>query len=389
MQWSRAPWRSERPVDTGIALVVLVFLLQPVYDSAQCGCDPFPWWGYLLIGLEVLPLVWRRRWPFVMPLLSGVCTFLYGISSLHDAAVSYAGLVGLYTVAAYASRRLALTAGAIAVLGIGASMVIDARADLQDAVTNYLLFAMAWLLGDSTRGRRERARVLEARAEQLERTRAAESQRAVVEERNRIARELHDVVTHSVSLMVVQAEAGPVVVESDPERAVAVFDSISATGKEALTEMRRLLGVLRAGDGDDERLVPQPGLDRLTELVAGARTAGLDVELDVHGPVRSLGAALELSAYRVVQEALTNAVRHSSGSRATVRVSYREEALEVVVDDDGAGRGPARLPHGGNGLLAMRERVALIDGRLEAGPVDGGGWRVAVELPVQQGRRPS
>nr|WP_269205427.1 histidine kinase [Motilibacter aurantiacus] len=217
----------------------------------------------------------------------------------------------------------------------------------------------------------------------MERARAAEAAAAVTAERNRIARELHDVVAHHVSLMVVQAEAGPVVVDRDPARAAAAFDSISATGKAALTEMRRLLGVLRSDDGPAAPLAPQPGLDRVGELLERARGAGLDVRLEVVGDVRPLPPAVELSAYRLVQEALTNAVRHAGPTRAVVRVAYAPAALGLEVTDAGPGREvPAPRGGAGLGLVAMRERVAVVGGTLVAGPRDGGGWAVRAELPL-------
>nr|WP_269204688.1 sensor histidine kinase [Motilibacter deserti] len=280
---------------------------------------------------------------------------------------------------------MALAAAGIATAALAVALAVDARADAQDVVVNVLLFASAWLLGDSTRGRRERAARLEERAAQLERTRAAEAAAAVVAERNRIARELHDVVAHHVSLMVVQAEAGPVVVERDPARAVAAFDSISATGKAALVEMRRLLGVLRSDVGPDAPaapLAPQPGADRIDELVAGARAAGLDARLEVAGDVRPLPPAVDVSAYRLVQESLTNAVRHAGPARAVVRLAYEPECLAVEILDDGPGA-DSPTPGSGLGLVAMRERVAVVGGSLHAGPRDGDGWAVRARLPLQ------
>ncbi|NHC47667.1 sensor histidine kinase [Motilibacter aurantiacus] len=375
--------RRELLADVGVAVVALVLLLQPALHNPDCDCDSYPWWGYALAIGSALPLVWRRRFPFVTSGLTGAFSLAVGLSSLPDPPVQAAGLVGLYTAAAYASRRLSVTAGAIATTAIGVAVLLDSSADAQDVLVNYLLFSSAWLLGDSARGRRERADRLEERAAQLERARAAEAAAAVTAERNRIARELHDVVAHHVSLMVVQAEAGPVVVDRDPARAAAAFDSISATGKAALTEMRRLLGVLRSDDGPAAPLAPQPGLDRVGELLERARGAGLDVRLEVVGDVRPLPPAVELSAYRLVQEALTNAVRHAGPTRAVVRVAYAPAALGLEVTDAGPGREvPAPRGGAGLGLVAMRERVAVVGGTLVAGPRDGGGWAVRAELPL-------
>lgn len=193
---------------------------------------------------------------------------------------------------------------------------------------------------------------------------------------------MHDVVAHHVSMMVVQAEAGPVAVERNPDRATAAFDSISATGKQALTEMRRLLGVLRA-DTDGLR-APQPGASQIPDLVSGVRAAGLDVDLEIRGPTRQLPPALDLSAYRLLQEALTNVLRHAGPARATVRIDYDPDGLRLEVTDDGIGALGVEQPDGaaGHGLVAMRERVALVGGSLEVGPRAGGGWTVRAVLPL-------
>jgi signal transduction histidine kinase len=379
--WRR---RFEPLADPMIAVAVLVLSLLPLLRARDCGCRTVPAWGYALVVAECVPLVWRRRWPLPMAMVAGLLAMGYGVSSLPDPPVPYAGLVALYSAAAHASRRLARLAGLIAAVGIGAVMVADwPNADFEDVTVNYLLFATAWLLGDSARGRRDRAQQLEARADQLERTRAAEADRAVAEERNRIAREMHDIVAHHVSMMVVQAEAGPVVVERDPRRAIEVFDAISATGKQALAEMRRLLGVLR--NDPTERLAPQPGADRIPELVAGVRAAGLDIDLEVIGTVRDLPPGVDLSAYRLLQEALTNVLRHAGPARARVQVEYAEDALRLEVVDDGVGAlGTEPVPGTGHGLVAMRERVALVGGTLRAGPRPDGGWAVAAVLPLDR-----
>ena len=294
--------------------------------------------------------------------------------------MTYAALVALYTVAAYAPRSLAHGTAAFAVVSTVVVFAVDwPQWDLEDLSTTVLLLATAWLLGETTRSRHERALAAEARAEQLERARAAESEAAVAAERTRIARELHDVVAHHVSMMVVQAEAGPVVVHADPDRAAATFDAISAAGKSALAEMRRLLGVLR--EDDTAPLAPQPGIAALPALVRGVREAGLDVRLELAATAAELPPSADLAAYRLVQEALTNCVRHAGAGRVVVSVRADRDRLTVRVDDDGVG-GSVRPREGGHGLLAMRERVQLAGGRLEAGARAGGGWTVAAELPL-------
>ncbi len=375
--------RLERLFDVALAAAVLLLSLLPLLLD-DCDCDSVPAWAFVLVVAQAVPLVWRRRFPVVTSLLSGMLALTYGLSWLPDPPVPYAGLVGMYSVAAYASRGWAWAAAGIAAASIGIAMIVDPSADVQDVAVNFLVFAAAWLLGDGTRARRERAGEAEQRAVQAERTRTAEAERAVVAERNRIAREMHDVVAHHVSLMVVQAEAGAVAVQRDPEHVVDAFDRVSATGRKALAEMRLLLGVLRADE--TAARAPQPGLDRLTELVDGVRATGLVVELAVEGESRPLPPTVDLSAYRLLQEALTNVSRHARAEQVQVRVVYAADALLLEVVDDGHGGEPDPTG-GGNGLVAMRERVTLVGGSLEVGPrPDVAGWRVAARLPTTDDR---
>jgi signal transduction histidine kinase len=370
--------RHPRPADAAVALVVLAVSLQPLVQQLDCGCGAPPAWGYALVAVQCLPLVWRRRWPFLIGILVGLLTAVHALTSLPDPAVPFAGLVAVYTVAAHASRRLSLlTAGLTAVVLTSVLLIDLDRADAEDFLVNYLVFATAWLLGDGARARRDRAAELEARIAQSERLRAVEADRVLAEERTRIAREMHDVVAHAVSLMVVQAEAGPVVVHRDPDRAVGVFDSISTTGKSALVEMRRLLGVLRT---ESPELAPQPGLAALPELVARCRDADLAVELRLEGEERPLPPGADLAAYRVVQEALTNVLKHAGPASAEVTVRFDADAVLLQVRDDGAGGVDAGT--GGNGLVGMRERAAVLGGTLTAGPAEGGGWLVEARLPA-------
>jgi signal transduction histidine kinase len=241
--------RLEPLADPALAVATLVLSLLPLLAARDCGCDPAPTWAFVLVAVECAPLAVRRRWPFGATLVIGAMSMAYGVANLPDPPVAYATLVGLYTVAAHASRRKANVAAVLAGVGLVSVVLWDkTHSDYQDLVVNAAVFATAWLLGDSARNRRDRAVALEARAAQLERTRAAEAEAAVVAERNRIAREMHDVVAHHVSMMVVQAEAGPVAMQRDPAAAAAAFDTISAVGKQALAEMRRLLGVLKTGE---------------------------------------------------------------------------------------------------------------------------------------------
>ncbi len=369
-----APW----VLDVGLAVLVLSVSLQPLLRPGDCGCPPVPAWGHALVVAQCLPLVWRRRFPFAVALVVGLLTTAVGLSTLPEPAVSFAGLVAVYSAAAHAGRRLALVVAGTATVLIAVVLAVDRpAADLEDAAVIALTFTTAWLLGDGARSRRQAAAELAERADALERTREAEARRAVVEERNRIAREMHDVLAHSVSMMVVQAEAGPVVVERDPQRAVEAFDAISTTGRAALRELRRLLGVLR--DDEPGTLAPLPGLAQLPELVESVRAAGVDVSLIASGETLPDSPAADLAAYRIVQEALTNVVKHAGPARVVLRVDRGPAGVRIEVADDGLG---APVPGTGRGLLGMRERAAAVGGTVHAGPAARGGWVVSAELPA-------
>ena len=380
-RWRR---RADPLLDPAIALAAFLLSIVPLRDDQACGCT-VPTWAYVLLVLQAAPLAGRRRWPFALGLLSGAATFVYGLTDAPDSSLPYAGLVALYSAAAHASRLKARSAGVIAAVAIMVAIGVDwPNADLEDAWTNYLVFVTAWLLGDGARTRRERAAALEARVEESERLRRAEAEAAVEAERARIAREMHDIVAHHVSMMVVQAEAGAVSVERAPPRAVQAFDDISSTGRAALAEMRRLLGVLRRSEPAER--APQPDLDGVPELVAAVRSTGTDARLTVTGDPAGLPPTVSLSAYRVVQEALTNVVRHAGrDARVEVDVAVDDEAVRIEVRDDGRGTVPSPVTGAGQGLVAMGERVTLVGGTLTAGPVEGG-WRVRAELPREAGR---
>ncbi len=389
-------WLRDRPLlaDGLLAGLVAAFSLVALwYARRDCegACEPGGAAAVALVAAQSLPLVWRRRRPLAVSLVTGLATAAYGLAPYPDLAMPNprGGVIGIYSVAAWGSRRAALLAGAIAAAVLVVVLSLPRTdADLVDAAFVSFALAGAWLLGDRARVQRALAAELAERAVRLERERAGEAQRAVASERARIARELHDVVAHHVSMMVVQAEAGPVAVGGDPARAAGAFEAIAATGRQALVEMRRLLGVLR-GDGDGDQapsLAPQPGLADVGSLVEQVGRAGLRVELVVEGPEAPLPAGVDLSAYRIVQEALTNAVKHGGPGRARVLVRYGEHDLAVQVRDEG-GRGPAltRPADGraGQGLVGMRERVNLFGGELRAGPGPDGGFTVDARLPLR------
>ena len=392
MRWLRARPLVADGLLAGLLAGVSLVTLWYVWGECEDDCDP----GGIAVGLVLattLPLVWRRRHPLTVGLVTGLATAAYGFARYPDLAMPIAigGVVGMYSVAAWGGRRAAVVSGWVAVVVLVIVMTLPrADSDVVDAAFVSLALAGAWVLGDRARVQRALTAELAERAARLERERAAEARRAVAEERTRIARELHDVVAHHVSMMVVQAEAGPVAVERDPARAAGAFEAIAATGRQALVEMRRLLGVLR-GDGEPApSLAPQPGLAQVPSLVERLGRAGLEVELVVEGAEAALPPGIDLSAYRIVQEALTNALRHGASGRARVLVRYGERDLELRVWNEGSpaqGNGsppvaePATAP--GRGLLGMQERVRLFGGELRAGPGPGGDFTVDARLPLQ------
>ena len=361
--------------DTALALALAVPTVGGLVADEQLEASP--WLIGPLAALTALPLAARRYRPlavFVITsaawlaiLLAGVDTFAPGV------------LVAAYTLAAHAERRVALRAAVAALLVLApANAFASGRLDLEAAIPTLVAFAAAWILGDNMRTRRAYYRALEEKAERLERERSESERRAAAEEQARIARELHDVIAHNVSVMVLQAAGGREVFDADPARAREALAAIETTGRDALGELRRLLGV--AGDGS-AALAPQPGLSHLEALVDQVRAAGLAVELAIDGETDDVPVGVELSVYRVVQEALTNTLRHAFASRAWVFVRRRDTDLEVEVLDDGAGPS-ATAALDGRGLVGMRERVALFGGEIETGARAEGGFRVRARFPT-------
>ena len=290
-------------------------------------------------------------------------------------------LVAFYSAAAYAELRQAAIGGVIA----GASIVatdlphIIAGNPRQDTVPSWIFMATLWLAGWAFRRRRIQAAHLEGRAARLEREREERARVAVAEERTRIARELHDVVAHSVSVIVVQAQAAQRLIDSDQHEAQLALGAIETSGRQALVELRRMLGILRRA-GEKPVIDPQPSLEQLYTLVEQFRESGLPVELSVSGEAKPLPPGVDLSAYRIVQEALTNTLKHAGPARARVAVRYRDEEIELEVIDDGAGTGKGG--GSGHGLIGMRERAGLYGGTLESGKREVGGYFVRARLPL-------
>ena len=375
---------SARPlvVDTAIALFLLALSL-----LASVGAAPYvgPLSGVTLtfLLLENLPLIVRRRYPLaVLGVVAGASIVQLGLLPAGQSPTAGLGiLVAVYTVGERLDRRTSLTATAataalLAIVFVGRAGIAEVALIL---IQTELIFVVAWLLGDATRIRRLYAGTLEERAQRLERERDERAERAVREERERIARELHDVVTHHVSVMVIQAGGALRVIDKRPDEARVALEAIGTTGRLALTDMRRMLGIL----GEQEASDPTPGLDRLDELLDQIRSAGLDVDLVVDGDLRPLDPGLAVSAYRIVQEALTNSLKHAGGGHARVVVRYEVDAVEITIADERGAGAPATLepPHEGRGLIGMRERATMLRGTLVAHPT-ATGFVVTAHLPT-------
>jgi signal transduction histidine kinase len=332
--------------------------------------------------LLALPLVWRRRFPLAVwtLVLAGVATQALGSGDAMEGLDLLVPLgLGSYAVAAFGTRRRALGGLGlfIAVYSIYALEDHNIRRGGQQAWSGAfigLLVLAVWLAGVFVSSRREAA-VLLAEAAEVKRTAEA----AVAEERSRIARELHDIISHTVSVIGLQAGAAERMLDRDPERARQPLQSIQERARESVLELRRLFGILRE---DEERaeLTPQPRLAQLSVLLEQVRAAGLEVELHIEGAPQPLPPGVELSAYRIVQEALTNVLKHAHASRAEVLLRYRVRALELEVSDDGSG---APANGSGHGLIGMRERAALYGGTLTAGRQPNGGFHVTAQLPLE------
>jgi signal transduction histidine kinase len=352
-----------------------------------------PWSGpraVFIVGslLWTLPLLLRRRLPFAAPVFAyaaqAASAFLDPTLGAETTAFA-ALLLAFWVVGAHNELPQAIAGTAIGFACIAVVAHVDERLGLEEAVSGILFGGTVSLIAYVLQRRGQRAAALEEQAALLEREREKAERVAVAEERRRIARELHDVIAHSVTLMTVQAGAARLLLADDPKRAQNTVQSVEETGRHALAELRRLLGILRPDEGEAS-LAPQPGLARIDDLVTWARRAGLPVELAVAGEPRILPPGIDLTAYRIVQEALTNAHKHAGPAHAQVFLRYGSEALELEVTTDGRDvRNGA--DGGGHGLIGMRERVALYDGTFEAGPRAGGGYAVRARLPVEVGEQ--
>ncbi|EFE75515.1 sensor histidine kinase [Streptomyces filamentosus] len=385
---------------TGVDVFWAVFLLglsgmsmvSGMYDAGREELVAVP----VALGFSTVVAL-RRKAPEKMLLLAILVGVVQLVFDVRPGIGNFAMLVITYTVATVGERwasRLAL------ICSLSAAALSQLRWEAEPGgswaqvvfvtVIMTVPFVLAWVLGDSLRTRRAYFDQLEERAARLEREREAQSKVAVAAERARIARELHDVVAHNVSVMVVQADGAAYVMDAAPDQAKQALETISSTGRQALAEMRRLLGVLRTGDAPESgEYVPQPDVEQIEDLVAQVRQTGLEVDFKVEGTPRPLPSGVELTAYRVVQEALTNTRKHGGpDAGASVRLVYFDDGLGLLIEDDGRGAAHELYEDGGadgagHGMIGMRERVGMVGGTLDAGPRPGGGFRISALLPLK------
>jgi signal transduction histidine kinase len=384
-------WARGHGVDALIAIGALWGALEVAFsDEVGRQLNTSRWFAVPAAALVVLVLLGRRRFPLAAPaamwVLVAALSLVEGWLVVSVAALYVAGLVAsllLGYVADVARARLGL---AIALAGSAIVVANDPNQTADEFFFIPGLMTIAWFAGRTLRERAVREAEAQERALRAEREREENARRAVFAERVRIARELHDVVAHHVSMMGVQAGAARMVIDRDQAKAKDALTAIEASSRQAVDELHRLLGFLRqAGDADD--LAPSPGVSQLPGLVAGMSDSELAVAVSVEGEERPLPPTVDVSAFRIVQEALTNTLKHAQASRADVRLCYRPGELEVEIVDDGLGADGASAGGSGLGLIGMRERAALHGGRLRAGPEPGGGFAVRVNLPTSNGAR--
>ncbi|HEU4396436.1 MAG TPA: sensor histidine kinase [Actinomycetota bacterium] len=386
VEWVRARWWV---ADGLLALAVGTANVVTAGVSSTAGAGVTPWrpldaLGYLLLAIGPLALVFRRRWPLGVLVAVEATSLAYSARTYPEGGTGLTVFVALYTVAvAVDRRRLVAIATAVTVALAVAMEVFLYGATMIEGEPVYVAIVMlsATWLGEAVRNRRAYVAELRDRAERAERTREEEARRRVDEERMRIARELHDVVSHSIGVISVQAGVAAHLLERRPDKAGEALATIRQASDEALGELHTMLGVLRQPDGHVP-LAPAPGLAQLDALVAQAEGAGLQVKVAVTGEAAKLPPAVDLACYRIVQESLTNVVRHAGAGHATVTITADGDALVVEVTDDGAGS-----PGSGNGarqgIVGMRERARALGGTLHAGPRPEGGFQVSARLPVR------
>jgi signal transduction histidine kinase len=380
-------------VDTGLAIALFAVTMIELVSSRGCGCvsTADAWWTAVFMATQTLPLALRRRYPFGVMSVIGVSAIVYDVLQIPPDPYTavFALMLAVYTVSAYARRRLSIAAAVVIAIALVVTSLpnVAGQQEFGDIVNSVALLGGAWVVGENTRFRRRETELLAERAERAEREREERERIAALEERGRLAREIHDVIAHSVSVIAVQAGAARSIAEQRPDRAREALASIEEVSKQTMVELRRALGALR-DPGDEAALRPSPGLDLVDELVEKVRRAGVSVAITREGAARAVPSGIDLSAYRIVQEALTNTVKHAGPTSARVCLRYGEDWLEVAVTDDGPGTPRPPGPNGdapgtGHGLAGMRERVAMFGGTFEAGAV-GAGFSVRASFPLPE-----
>jgi signal transduction histidine kinase len=380
-----------RPPLLDVVLVIALLVVVEATAVTKVEGSSSRWLLVTLGVVALVPLAWRRRAPLLVWAVSGCATFAALAVHGSPGPLALGPLVALYTVATISPRPVSLAAGAATLIGVTVGVAVGGphRLGWQAYVFPAVVVAACWLVGDNLRVRRAYVAELEAKARRAEDERAEASARAASEERARIARELHDVVVHHVSVIAVQAGAARMRCEHDPglSATAPAWAAVETAARQALSELRQLLGILRH-DGEPAALAPPPGLDQLDQLLADVRRTGLPVSVRVESVPYRLPPAVDLSAYRIVQEALTNALKHGGARPTTVCLRYGVEDLEIAVTDEGPTLTTAAPgPSVGQGLVGMRERVSMFGGVFTAGPRPEGGFEVKARIPVT-GRPP-
>ncbi|MFE4722246.1 sensor histidine kinase [Streptomyces sp. NPDC056728] len=379
-------------MDAALAAAVLLCMIAASFADPNGGRDGTPTWGtrspqvlsVVLMVLGAAALVLRRRAPMAVLAATSAVTLAELVTGDPRAPVAMSAVVALYTVAATTDRPTTWRVGlaTMAVLSGAAMLAGPLPWYSQENLGVFAWTGMAAAAGDAVRSRRAFVDAIRERAERAERTREEEARRRVAEERLRIARDLHDVVAHHIALVNVQAGVASHVMDKRPDQAKEALSHVREASRSALNELRATVGLLRQSGDPEAPTEPAPGLDRLEDLVGTFRNAGLPVEVACADRATGLQAAVDLAAYRIIQEALTNVRKHSGVDQARLDLSYRPNWLTITVEDDGPSQPTRSDPGSGHGLIGMRERAGAVGGRVQAGPRAEGGFTVTAELPL-------
>ena len=383
VQWFRA---RQLVTDTCFAAAIFTLSIVLRFDETQSATERS--WDIgatlLVIGMAA-PLIWRRSHGVAVLYAVAAFSATFWVADYPDGPAGPAFVVAYYSIGAHVDRAkmrlhaVIVTTVVLAVIVVGV-FIPEEDVPLAAVPSNLAIFATALAVGSSVKSQRDHRSEMEERLRSNEAQRVAEASKALAEERTRIARELHDVVAHSMSVVVIQAGAARRILEHDPAAAAESLEVIESTGRQSLTEMRQLLGVLRAEDGGEAR-APQPSVADLDALLGSLRDAGLESSITVEGDPSDVSPAVGLTLFRVAQEALTNTLKHAGPARSDVRLEIGSDRVVLDVNDDGRGAAAPSVNGGGLGTIGMRERVESMGGRFTSGPRPGGGYGVRAEIP--------